>query len=252
MTYLPMGLLTIVAIVSLMYAEFERGNLKCTDVVIFIEKNPSHSDFITEDDVYQMFGANRNMLIGKDIAEINIMEMESAIESNPTVLSCETFFTIKGELQVVVKQRNPVLRVASRSSNFYIDEGGVQMPLSERASARVIVVSGEISDSYNPNQNIWIDEESVVLQNVFTLASKIRNDDVFLPMIEQIYVTQDQEIVLGSKLGPSRIEFGSIDGCDIKLKHLKAFFKAEKVRENWHQYKAVSLKYKNQIVCTKK
>lgn len=252
MTYLPLALLAVVAIASLSFSEVERAALRCTDVVISIEKNVSHSDFVTEDDVYEMMGANRNMLIGRELSEFNLSEVESTIEDNPTILDCETYFTIKGELNIKVRQRTPVMRVVSQNDDFYIDEYGVEMPLSEHASARVVVVSGEINEPYQANKNIFSNDESKLLQDVFGLTNKIRNDEIFLPLVEQIYITQNQEFILGSKIGPARIEFGSIDGCDEKLKHLKAFFNAEKVRENWQQYKSLSLKYKNQIVCTKK
>ena len=252
MTYLPLVLMAIVAIASLSFAEVERATLRCTDVVISIEKNAAHSDFVTEDDVYEMIGSNRNMLIGREITDFDIAEIESLIEDNPITLNCETYFTIKGEMNIKVRQRTPVIRVVAQNSEFYIDENGVEMPLSERASARVLVASGEIADDYQPNFNILSDDGSKLLQDIFTLTNKIRNDEMFLPIVEQIYVTKKQEFILGSKVGPARIEFGTIDGCDEKLKHLKAFFNAEKVRENWQQYKSLSLKFKNQIVCTKK
>ena len=91
-----------------------------------------------------------------------------------------------------------------------------------------------------------------LLQDVFSLAQDIRSDSLFLPMIEQIYVTPKREYVLTTKVGPSKIEFGTIDDKDVKFRHIRAFYKAEKVKENWDQYVSLSLKYKNQIVCTKK
>lgn len=251
-TYLPLILLSIVAIASLSFAEVERSETRCTDVVITIEKNAAHSDFVTIEDVYEIISANRNMLIGKEIREFDISEIESMIESSPMILDCETYFTLRGELHIVIQQRTPIMRVVAQNSEFYVDENGFEMPLSNHASARVLVASGEIHDHYEPNARILDLKESKNLQDMFKLTQIIREDEMFLPMIEQIYVTSQGEFVLASKVGPARIEFGTMDDYDTKFRHLRAFFTAEKVRENWDLYKSLSLKYKNQIVCTKK
>ncbi len=247
-----MIVLSIVTIAGLSFAEVQRASLRCTDVIISIEKNSSHSNFVTEEDIYNAMNSNRNMLIGKELAEINVPEIESTLKANPTILDCETFFSLKGELRVNVVQRTPIVRVVSQNASFYIDENGVTMPLSKRASARVMVASGEIFEQYQPNVNVADINESNVLQQIYEMAKIIRNDEMFLPLIEQIYVTSSQEFVLGSKIGPSKIEFGTMDNYDVKFRHLKAFYKAEKVRENWNLYNSLSLKFKNQIVCTKK
>ena len=251
-TYLPLILLCIVAIASLSFSEVKHASLRCTDVLISIEKNPSHSDFINIEDVYAAMNANRNMLIGKEVSEIDIHKIESTLESNPTILSCETYFTLKGELCVKIKQRTPIVRILSLHSSYYLDENGVMMPLSERGSSRVLVASGEIFTDYQPGVNVRDSANLKLLQDVFSLAQDIRSDSLFLPMIEQIYVMPKREFVLTTKVGPSKIEFGTIDDKDVKFRHIIAFYKAEKVKENWDQYVSLSLKYKNQIVCTKK
>ena len=45
-TYIPIVLLFIVAIASLSFSEVKHADLRCTDVLISIEKNPAHADFI--------------------------------------------------------------------------------------------------------------------------------------------------------------------------------------------------------------
>ena len=251
-TYIPIVLLFIVAIASLSFSEVKHADLRCTDVLISIEKNPAHADFINIEDVFDAMKANRNMLIGKEVSEIDIHEIETILETNPTILSCETYFTLKGELRIKIKQRTPIVRVVSLHSSYYLDENGVMMPLSERGSARVLVASGEIYSDYEPGVNVRDSSDLKLLQDILSLTQDIRSDSLLLPMIEQIYVAPKREFVLTTKVGPSKIEFGTIDNKDVKFRHLRAFYYAEKVKENWDQYVSLSLKYKNQIVCTKK
>jgi len=71
-------------------------------------------------------------------------------------------------------------------------------------------------------------------------------------MIEQIYVTNQSEYVLVSKVGPAKIDFGDADNFERKFRYIRTFYTADKVRENWQNYERISVKFNNQIVCTKK
>ena len=238
-TYIPLMLVTIVAIACLSFVETERAKLHCKDVIVSIA-NVSHAHFINEDDVYEMIELNKNQIVGSEIININIAEMEKKIEADSTVLSSEVYFTVDDVLHINVVERTPIVRVVAKDKTFYVDENGCSIPISHRGSSRVIVASGEFTT-----------DNKKVLTDVRQLVDNIRNDEVLLPMIEQIYVTPNHNFILVSKVGPARIEFGDMENCERKFQYLKTFYRADKVREMWHMYKSVSLKYKNQIVCTK-
>lgn len=250
--YLPLSVLFVVAIACLSFSEVKKAGLRCTNVKINIQKNASHADFINEDDVYEMMGSNRNMLIGQDAIAIKIDEIEKTLEANPSVRACETYFTLDGTLCVDIQQRTPIIRVIANKTSYYIDETGMLMPLSHRGSARVLVASGCIDEEYAEGVNILKSDDYTVLKDIFNITQTIRKDEIFLPMIEQIYVTEKGEYCFGTKMGPSTIEFGDCLDSDVKFNHLKAFYKSNKVKENWDKYSSISVKYRNQIVCTKK
>ena len=237
-TYIPLIVLSIVAIACLSFAEVERSDMRCTDMFIVIEKNKSHSDFITVDDVYDLLQTNRNQMIGNEIKNIDIHEIESLVEQNPMVLDCETYTTIKGELYIRIKQRTPIVRVLDGTDSYYIDEEGVKMPMSRHASARVVVASGNVSEKNIPT--------------ILSFVREIKKDELLSPMIEQIYVTNQSEYVLVSKVGPAKIDFGDADNFERKFRYIRTFYTADKVRENWQNYERISVKFNNQIVCTKK
>ncbi len=84
------------------------------------------------------------------------------------------------------------------------------------------------------------------------MATKIQEDEFLNALIDQIYVTPDQEFELIPKAGIDYIEFGDFDDVDQKLKRLKLFYIKGKEKINWTIYKSINLKYENQVVCTKK
>jgi cell division protein FtsQ len=105
-----------------------------------------------------------------------------------------------------VKQRNPIVRINGQKDNFYMDENGVFMPLSDKYTARVIVVSGYIFEPYAYGEARLLsrknDEDTLYFPNIapykyslkdtlFTLAKFINASDFWKAEIEQVYVTQN-------------------------------------------------------------
>jgi cell division protein FtsQ len=54
-----------------------------------------------------------------------------------------------GTLQVEVSQRQPILRMMNRfDQDFYVDQHGIKMPLSQNFTARVLVANGYIDELF--------------------------------------------------------------------------------------------------------
>ena len=62
----------------------------------------------------------------------------------------------------------------------------------------------------------------------------------------------DQEVELVPRVGNHRIMLGTLEGFEEKLAHLKLFYEQAIPKMGWEKYSMINLKYKNQIVCTKK
>lgn len=239
--YLPLCVLTLCTILLVAFAEKELSDVKCTDVSITIKKNLLQNMLLNSSDVYESIKESRNSLIGKEIYDINIDEIEAMLEENPYVLNCETYFSMNGEMHINIEQRTPIIRIITDNSMFYIDKLGKKMPLSPRGSGRVLVASGEISDT-----------STKILRELYHFAEVIDKDIILKPLIEQIYVTEENEFIISCKLGPDKILFGTSDDFETKIKKLKAFYNADIAREKWNEYNLISLKYRNQIICKKK
>lgn len=251
---LPIALL-VVFIICASFSEVKLAQQKCTDLKITIDKNAKHSDFLTVDDVCEYLEINRNMIIGQLVADVDVNELEEKLDRNPFVESCEVFVSVLGELNIIIKQRTPLVRViSSNGESFYVDELGYEMPISNENSSRVIVASGDFTVNCNSQMQVVKDTTNPkVLLKVFALARMIVQDAMLESLIEQIYVTKNGEYKLATKVGPEIVELGKFDELlPSKLEKLKAFYLADKVHEQWYLYKSISLKFNNQIVCTKK
>ena len=90
------------------------------------------------------------------------------------------------------------------------------------------------------------------LSQLVTLAEWIEKDDFWQAQIEQIYVEEHGEFILVPRVGDHVIELGNLEFLEEKFNNLHALYtKGWELRE-WNLYEKVSLKYKGQVVCTKR
>ena len=90
------------------------------------------------------------------------------------------------------------------------------------------------------------------LFKIYKLALFINKNDFLKAFVEEIFINQRNEIEIIPKIGDQVIQFGDIDRMDEKFTYLKAFYHSNTTKGGWNKYATLSLKYKNQIVCSKK
>ena len=70
--------------------------------------------------------------------------------------------------------------------------------------------------------------------------------------IEQIYVNENTDIELVPKTGEHEIVLGDVNDLKDKFNKLMIFYLKGLNNLGWDVYKKINLKYKNQVVCSKK
>ena len=90
------------------------------------------------------------------------------------------------------------------------------------------------------------------LDELFELADFIRKDEFWSSQIQQIKVEANGELTLIPTVGDHHILLGNTDKMDQKFKKLLLFYRKGLNRTGWDQYSRINLKYKDQVICTKK
>ena len=111
------------------------------------------------------------------------------------------------------------------------------MPVSRRYVAHVPVVSGYV-------------EKELAVTDLYKFALFLQENDFWNNQIEQIYVHPDNEVELIPRGGNHRIVLGSFADFEEKLDNLRLFYEKAIPKVGWEKYSIISLKYKDQIVCT--
>ena len=90
------------------------------------------------------------------------------------------------------------------------------------------------------------------IYKIYKLTSYLLDNDVLKHLFDQIYISQIGDIELVPKVGNHIVVLGDIDNLDEKFENLLAVYKEGFVNLGWDKYVKLNLKYKNQVVCTKK
>lgn len=230
------GLLILLGVIIFLYgfSAARNGDKKVKEPAIEFEEGGN--EFLTHETVNKLLIQNQESVKNKAKSVIDLQGLEKNVLSNPYIESATVFLTVDGLLSTIVKQREPIFRVFQKEGAYYIDKHGVKVPLSNNFSARVPLVTGDIK------------EED--LREITHLVKKINADDFLKKEIIGIN-KMSNEYVFSVRSGDYKIEFGDLKDVQTKFKKLKAFYNKAFADKSIHQYKAINVKYHNQVVCAK-
>lgn len=194
------------------------------------EKTPVY--FVDEKDIREI--VKKENPSGK-VGDLNIPSLEKKINSLPAVDSANVYLNLNGKLNLDIKQRVPVFRLNKDGKDFYVDEKGVEFPISRTYSHPCMLVTGNVQpDEY---------------EKLAELVEKIDKDDFSKKYFIGISKSKDSYSLLTSE-GNYRVEIGDLDNIDFKVKGFKTFVEKYLVYQDPQKYSMVSVKYQNQIVTT--
>lgn len=249
------GLLALVVV-----AVVGHGFRKCVDVKINVRYD-SASVFVTPAEVRSYLVQTVGEPIGQRLNQINIQSIENLLQINPFISEAQANIDLSGVLNIEIKQKKPIVRVQNKKGqHFYISEEGLMMPISQHGIERTPFASGEIFENYSSIRSLRSEDSPVadsllkrsVLFRLWYLSLKIKNDPFMVAQTDQIYVNENSEFEIVPRVGGQLIVIGNINDLEKKFVKLKALYSESFSQVGWNKYAIINLKFKNQVVCTKK
>ena len=235
-------LLGVGTIVLLGAAMTKKNNKACADIKVEITGAEEHL-FIDEKDVKDLINEHSN-LENKKMSEVDLKAIETELEKTPWVKNAELFFDNNQILQVRVEERQPVGRVfTAEGSSFYIDSGGIRLPLSEKLSARVPMFTNFPSD-----KTVMASSDSALLKGVVSMGKFITADSFWRAQIQQVYITAQGTFELIPIIGDQTIVFGDASDLESKFNNLYTFYKKAWLQNGINAYEKLDVRFKNQVV----
>jgi len=243
-------LLTILGLstIMLLIGFGNKGNDRnvCNKVLITID-NQLNNHFIDDNDIMSMITNGYTEVIeGVAYSDINVRALENRLTNNSYVEQAEIYRDLKGNLLVKVLLRRPVARVVQYDGpDFYIAEDGAILPVSDKFSSRVLLISGAAVNEIGSLDNI----NNTDYSKLFELINHINFDKFWKAQIAQVIILDNGEIKLLPQVTKQYIEFGDLNHIENKFNRLLIFYKEILPRKGWNYYSRVNVKYKNQIIC---
>lgn len=211
----------------------ERRKIKKTEVV-FVGENTL---FLKEEMVNKLLIEKNRDLNTIHKVDLDLKKLELSINKQQMIQKADVFVSVDGVLKAVVKQKTPVGRVFDETGSFYIDYEGNKMPLSDNYTARVPLLSGEIT---------------VVKKEKLSEVLRMINEDEFLKKnIIGMQVLPSGGLIMANRNYDYKIDFGRTINIEKKFKNYKAFFQKAVSDSTLNKYKRINLKFTKQVVCIK-
>ena len=225
--------LSLIFSIGVLYASNLKNNSRIINK-IHVKITPNSSYFISVDSIRNSI--NKYILTSKD--SISLSRIEQEIDKNTYVEKSQVYMKIGQELNVDIKQKEPIARVITSDSIFYLDKNSNFMSLSKLKSSNVPLIFGfsEYSD----------------LKYLTEISLMIINDEFLNKNISQIFIKDDQKIDLKMRGNNTIIEFGNNNRLKNKIQNLKAFYNRAISKNEIDKYKKINLRFENQVVVVKK
>lgn len=227
------------------FSERKQGGSVCNDIVIDLD-NLHENHFLDEADVMKLVESSGQQVKGTGIDRINLKQIENKLKYDKHILDAELYGDLKGNLVVNVELRRPIARIVQPDApDAYIAEDGVIMPVSEKYSSRVVLISGGFVKRLLEDEDLTKSEEGSQLKEMIEF---INDDDFWKAQIAQLDINNNGKITIYPQVTGQRIEFGSADNFEGKFKKLMIFYKEILPQRGWTKYDRVNLEYEGQII----
>jgi len=226
------------------FSERKQGGSVCKEIVVELD-NLNENHFLDEADVIQLVEGSGEPIKGVGINRIKLKEIEKKLKYDKHILDAELFGDLKGNLIVNVELRRPIARIVQNDApDAYIAEDGVIMPVSEKYTSRVVLISGAVKQLLESEDLNKTEQGKQLLQ----MIEFINADRFWKAQVAQLDLGRDGKIIIYPQMTGQLVEFGRPENINVKFKKLMVFYKEILPTRGWTRYERVNLEYEGQVV----
>ena len=227
------------------FSERKQGTVAVKDIIIKVE-NVNENQFLDEEDVVDLMQLSQENIKGATLDRLNLKEIETRIKSNRFVKDAELYSDLKGNLIVKATLRRPIARIVRNDGpDGYIAEDGTIMPVSDKFTTRVVLISGSFANQLLRAENL---NKFIEGQQLMEMLKIIREDEFWKAQIAQLDIDSKVRVNIFPQVGGQLIEFGKPENLETKFKKLRIFYKEILPKQGWNTYRRVNVEYEGQII----
>lgn len=235
----------VVLFALIAFTERMKGEVSVGDIEINIS-NVHENHFVEETDIMNLMQVDLAQMKGMSIAKVNFKEIENRIKKDPFIEDAEVYSDLKGNIIVNADLRRPIARIVRNDGpDGYIAEDGTIMPVSDKFTPRVVLISGQYVRTLLSQRNILFLEQG---KNIMEMLNMIQEDDFWKAQIAQLDIDGKGKVSIIPQVGDESIQFGYAEDLEVKFRKLNIYYKEILPRVGWNKYNKVNVEFEGQIV----
>lgn len=211
--------------------------------------------FVQEDSLLAYAEAVCDIEHHNQISNVDMLRVNKMLTDNPWIEQGSAYINLNDTLVINAREYEPVLRVYGIDGrSVYVAADGVIIPSSPHYTPHLIIASGNFNLPM-PDKNAHTTDTvygQSGIASALVIAQAVTHDDYLKSHVGQIYKNADNDFELTVNNLPAKVIVGDTVNLDDKLSRLKTLLEKFINTEELTGYKSLDLRYKNQIVCTKK
>jgi cell division protein FtsQ len=229
--------------VLLVAANSRKQKHVCKDLAVTI-KGVGENFYIDKHDIigglrYEAGGK----LIGRPVEEIDLSKLERQLEKSSWIRDAELYFDSRNVLHVIVFEREPIARVFTTAGrSFYIDSSGTRLPLLDKVSVRVPVITNFT------NARKLSSADSLVLNDMKHLATFVNGHEFWSAQVAQIDIIGARSYEIIPTVGNHMIRIGDADNLEQKFSRLMVYYKQVVPKVGLEKYAALDARFDGLVI----
>ncbi|HTH55903.1 MAG TPA: hypothetical protein VL728_07635 [Cyclobacteriaceae bacterium] len=227
------------------FGERKQGGSVCTNIIVEIE-NINENHFLDDFDVMQLLDNSGIPIKGTGIDRIKLKQIEAKLKVDKHIQDAQLYGDLKGNLIVKVELRRPIARIVQpEAQDAYVAEDGVVMPVSEKYTARVTLLSGGMMKKLIASQDLNLTEEG---KQILEMIRFVNEEKFWKAQVAQMDIGSDARITIYPQVTGQKVEFGKAINIENKFRRLMIFYKKVLPQRGWTRYERVNLEFEGQVI----
>ncbi|MFC4665430.1 cell division protein FtsQ/DivIB [Falsiporphyromonas endometrii] len=207
----------------------------CKHLYISFANNESNIN-LNEEDVIRELKQMNQYPIGKRIDQISVLKIKKQIEQIGLFKDAEVYLTSNNDLYIHLDRNNPLFAAQINGKSYYV---GVNRSLMKASTEYPVPLSIFVSGHL---------DSTMAVTKIYDLVEILLSDHQWKDLFSQIYVKDDGDIVLLSRISDTEVILGKSSNWSEKLDNLKIFVDQVISKSGWDQFNTINLKFEGQIV----
>jgi cell division protein FtsQ len=247
-------MVVVAGVITLMsFASKHQKDKLCWNLEIEVA-NSNDFNFVNKTMVLDAVYDAMDQVVGRSMGDLSISEIRKSVQVLHAVKDVEVKKTLDGQIMVWVSQRTPISRVLfSDGSSLYLDDEGHAMPTADHYTARVPVILGSLSGNASAIlANDPFLHENEQIRACYELSVFTLHHAWLHAQAEHFFLNEQGDFVMIPRVGNHRVVIGNTEKLGTKFQKLEAFYAETVGVRDLNKYTTINLKYRDQVVCTKK